>query len=78
MDDSWLLSPSGSGAQDTWPDDSSYYATYNVSVDTGDQFDSNLSYDEDSALAAHAYGQDLAPGQLMSKKVPPAWNGKGS
>ena len=33
--------------------------------------------DEDYAFA-NVYGTDLAPGQLMSTKVPPAWNGHGS
>ena len=78
MDDSWLLSPSGSGAQEIWPD---------ITYDDFDTFAANDVYtsegygncgDQDYALSADSYAAELAPGQLMSAKIPPAFNGRGS
>ena len=92
----WAQSPSGSGAQEPWPDvnenppSDEWTSTYDsFTVDTvgfpvglhGVQTPVNVGdFDpENEALAVQAYGaSELAPGQLMSTKVPPAWSGKGS
>ena len=73
--DSWLQSPSGSGANyDTWQ---------NESHDYDDPFSADVvtssSYQDEETLVVNAYGaNELGHGQLMSPKVPPAWNGRGS
>ena len=81
MEDPWSLSPSGSGAQDQWPDET-YYDTFDtqpVDVHAFGTWDEQQQHDEETALSANVYGaSELAPGQLMSTKVPPAFNGRGS
>ena len=79
LEDPWLQSPSGSGAQDAWPEIA--YDTpdaFAIDVDTSDSFLPAGQYEEDMALSADAFGAELAPGQLMNHKVPPAFNGRGS
>ena len=80
LGDSWMLSPSGSGAQDPWPDESYYQEpndTFTIDVNTSEHWEGADTVADDSTFA-NTYGADLAPGQLMSTKVPPAYNGKGN
>ena len=86
--DPWLQSPSGSRAEANetpWPDELPGYDVFGVADNSAEGFEADFPYDsigqEDDSneiLVAHTYGADLAPGQLMSTKVPPAWNGRGS
>ena len=64
--DPWSLSPSGSGAQETWPTyEANWTPDTNVSYDNHDadwsdayaSFDQE-AFDEDSALASHTLGAD--------------------
>ena len=85
----WSQSPSGSRATDHWPEDNLYetfssFPDVNTSSDwsindapqnpTAVTFSTEDMDDEDYAFA-NVYGTDLAPGQVMSTKVPPLWNG---
>ena len=92
--DQWVQSSSGSGAYDQWniewnttyqTEDNWYYA--NTAQDQSDQALESRDYDdavdkedeEYMAMAAgNTFGNELPPGQLMSTKVPPAWDGTGS
>ena len=67
-----MQSPSGSRAEETWPDEEIEQNSYDIFA-VGD-FDG----DDDFALSSSVFGTDLAPGQLMSPKVPPAFDGRGS
>ena len=92
--DLWPLSPSGSRALDHCPEDNqnNTLSIYDVttssdrSANNAPQYPTAVTFatedmddmdDEDYAFA-NVYGTDLAPGQLMSTKVPPLWNGHGS
>ena len=80
LGDPWMLSPSGSGAQDPWPDESYFYEpadTFTIDVNASEHWEGVDTVADDSTFA-NTYGTDLAPGQLMSTKVPPAYNGKGN
>ena len=74
--DQWLQSPSGSRAEDTWTTTDAFPqnddAFYGVNSPADD--------DEDFVLATNSTfgGSDLRPGELMSAKIPPAFNGKSS
>ena len=78
----WALTPSGSRAvYGTWPtvdQDGQHqqYQTYALQDDLPD-------FEEHDEFAALSTGNifatgDLPPGALMSAKVPPSWNGRGS
>ena len=70
LDGSWLLSPSGSRADDAWPEEQNTYDIFAIQEeDVGE---------DEFTLSASTFGTDLAPGQLMSAKVPPAFDGRGS
>ena len=89
MDPFWdqqSQSPSGSRALDHWPEDSFNEPLPLYDVNTSSEWSADAASpafpiegmdDEDFAFA-NVYGTDLAPGQLMSTKVPPLWNGHGS
>ena len=88
-DQRWL-SPSGSGADAPWPDETTY-ETFEVSGHSQSEWSKEPSYSDDVLMShdpelegdeytalntSNTFGAgDLAPGQLMSVKVPPAWNG---
>ena len=88
----WSQSPSGSRAPDHWPEDNIHetFSSFNDvntssdwSINNAPQNPTVVSYatgdmDDEDYVFANVYGTDLAPGQLMSTKVPPAWNGHGS
>ena len=67
-----MQSPSGSRAEETWPDEEIEQNSYDIFA-VGDP-----EGDDDFALSSSVFGTDLAPGQLMSPKVPPAFDGRGS
>ena len=83
IQDPWLLSPSGSRAEDSWTTEDKEFTTdafygtedWSYAVVTADQ---ELDAEE-AASYAITYGTgDLQPGQLMSPKVPPSFDGKSS
>ena len=78
----WLESPSGSGAEAPWPDEWSYHTQDNHSWNesSGDAFVSYPDeYDEEHTSASISYGASELPyGAVMSTKVPPSWDGRGS
>ena len=76
--DQWYESPSGSGAQDTWPTESPFEDSFTTSADAQGESYAFLDEEEGDAFVSHAFGADLAPGQLMSPKIPPAFTGKTS
>ena len=96
--DSWLLSPSGSRAEVTWPEEIINHP-YSFSTQPGEQVYQDVTdgqiyevqeddmhgqflQDNDemhyASVAADSLASELLPGQLMSPKVPPAFNGRGS
>ena len=91
----WSQSPSGSGAENPWPEEYSNYqpiaqamqTTFeNVDMNEWNWNDVFTSYEEtgdyeedNAALQTSVYGTNELPhGALMSTKIPPAWNGRGS
>ena len=79
--DSWSQSPSGSGAQETWQEENPFENllpdAFATGVDTPGDFVELEA--EEAALSANVFGaSELAPGQVMSTKIPPAWSGQGS
>ena len=78
LGDPWSLSPSGSRADDPWPEET-FQTAYDAENTQGVYTPTAVPFDEDDAMFAGAFGAvDLPPGQLMSTKIPPAFNGKGS
>ena len=69
LEGSWMQSPSGSRAEETWPDEEEEYNSYDIFA-VGD---GEAQGEDDFALSNSVFGTDLAPGQLMSPKVPPAF-----
>ena len=57
--DLWLLSPSGSRAEDTWPEDDFAFPSYEVPSSSG-QHDAFMAHgdgpDEDEAFVANVFG----------------------
>ena len=90
MDPFWsdgALSPSGSRAQanDPWDALQEFFPSPEANVfGVQDEFDAvhtaseNMDYQEDMAMVSSSLGMELAPGQIMSTKIPPEWNGRGS
>ena len=74
LEGSWMQSPSGSRAEETWPDEEEEYNSYDIFA-VGD---GEAQGEDEFALSSSVFGTDLAPGQLMSPKVPPAFDGRGS
>ena len=81
----WALTPSGSRAvYGTWPTEDQdrqyqHYQTYSIM----DAYSDLPDIDEHEEFAALSTGNvfatgDLPQGALMSAKVPPSWNGRGS
>ena len=89
QDPGWL-SPSGSGAyydEQPWTFENTFDDNFDTEHFDDDVYTSapleDLDYDEEalisSSMATNAFGTDTLPhGQLMSAKVPPAWDGSGS
>ena len=82
--DPWLLSPSGSRADDSWNNQTDYetddiFLTGMEMPTSSNVTDVGYLDEEDSTFStSFAFGADLRPGELMSTKAPPAWNGRGS
>ena len=92
-DDQWIQSSSGSGAaspwqQETWWTDdwsstfsSTTLESWPEEVSISETSESAYLADDEeyAAMSAHVFGASQLPhGVLMSTKIPPAWNGRGS
>ena len=85
--DQWLQTPSGSGAEDAWPEEYGYSTTGENAVQDS-QWDDVVtsmygegkdSDDEYVTASTSVFGaSELRPGELMNHKIPPSWNGQGS
>ena len=77
----WGQSPSGSRADDHWQYEEQHYDPYGVDAAANVAASESGAYQEDDEAFAtgDVFGaHELAPGQLMNAKVPPAFNGRGS
>ncbi len=75
MEDPWWQSPGGSAADyDTWQNQTT--DNYDQPQGYDNTGDANVTVDDGVFVTADVYGaSDLAPGQFMSVKVPPAFDG---
>ena len=78
----WSLSPSGSRAEDqSWKQDATFenFSPQAFGLAMEDVYTYQEEMENYALQSSDAFGaSELAPGQKMSVKVPPAWGGSGS